>query len=210
MARLGRNLNQVEAMRVDAMLTDGSAIIRRYARESFTYVSEDQIQIDGDAGTITLPKIPVISVDAVLAVSGNPEIPNLLITWYFFDGIRTIMVPDPRVSGIINLAAWWYNTEWSLQPFVVTYTHGYNTVPSEVVAILCNAIISELSTPTMSATVQSEAIGAYSYSMRRNLRGATGAGQGAMAGIYAALMDFGMGEVLADYRTKAATIQTRR
>jgi hypothetical protein len=62
----------------------------------------------------------------------------------------------------------------------------------------------------MSATVQSEAIGAYSYSMRRNMRAASGTGSGAMAGIYAALMDFGMAEALADYRTKAATIQTRR
>jgi hypothetical protein len=207
-ARLGRNLNQIEAARVDTMLADGSAIIRRYAREKFIYITGDTINIDGDAGTITLPKVPVISVDSVLAVSGNPQIPNLLITWFFFDGIKTIMVPDPRVSGIINLAAWWYNTEWSIQPFVVTWTHGYMTTPPEVVALLCNAIISELSTPTMSATVQSEAIGAYSYSMRRNIRGATASG--AMAGIYAALMDFGMAEVLVDYRTRAGTIQTRR
>jgi hypothetical protein len=200
-ARLGRNLDQVEAARVDSMLADGSAIIRRYAREQFVYVTEDQLQIDGDAGTITLPKVPVISVDEVLAVSGNPTIPNLLITWFFFDGIKTIMVPDPRVSGIINLAAWWYNTEWSIQPFLITWTHGYLSVPPEVVAILCNAISSELSTPTMSASIQSEAIGAYSYSMRR---------RATYGGLYATLMDFGMEDILADYRHKTGTIATRR
>jgi hypothetical protein len=194
-------MNQVEAARVDAMLSDGSAIIRSYAREQFILVTEDQLNVVADAGTITIPKTPVLSVDGVLAVSGNPSIPNLPITWYFFDGIQTITVPDPRVSGIINLADWWYDNEWSIQPFVLSWTHGFPTTPPEVTAILCQAIISELSTPTMSASLQSEAIGAYSYSMRR--RATNG-------GLYATLLDFGMQDLLSDFRHKQGTIQTRR
>jgi hypothetical protein len=199
-ARLGRNLDQTEAARVDAMLKDGSAIIRRYAREDFVYVSGDLLKVKADAGTITIPKVPVVSVDGLTAESGNPMIPNLLITWYFFDGIDTIMVPDPHVAGIINLAEWWYDTEWSTQPFLLKWTHGYTYVPPEVNGLLCNAIISELSTPTLSATVQSESIGAYSYSMRRRAIG---------GGLYATLTDFGMQSLLADYRKSTGTIATR-
>jgi hypothetical protein len=199
-ARLGRNLNQVEAARVDAMLKDGSGIIRRYAREQFIYVSGDTIYLIADAGNITLPKRPVISLDQVLAKSGNPFIPDLLITWYFFDGIDTVLVPDPHVAGIINLAEWWYNTQWSRQPFQIVYTHGYNFTPPEVTALLCTSIISEITTPTMSATIQSETIGAYSYSMRRRAIG---------GGLYATLLDFGMEDILQDYRKKQGTIVTR-
>jgi hypothetical protein len=52
----------------------------------------------------------------------------------------------------------------------------------------------------MSATLQSEAIGAYSYSMRRREVG---------GGIYAALLDFGMKDILARYRRNYGTISTR-
>jgi hypothetical protein len=200
-ARLGRSLNQVESARVDGMLTDGSAIIRSYAREQFVYVEGDQLQVVADAGTITIPKTPVISVDGLEAVSGNPTIPNLPITWYFFDGIQTISVPDPSVSGVINLADWWYNSEWSIQPFLLTWTHGFPVAPPEVVAILCNAIISEISTPTLSASMQSESIGAYNYSMRR---------RSDHGGLYATLLDFGMDDLLSDFRHRYGTISTRR
>jgi hypothetical protein len=67
--------------------------------------------------------------------------------------------------------------------------------------MLCSAIISELSTPTQSATIQSESIGAYSYSMRRRDVG---------GGIYAALVDFGMKDLLGDYRKKQGTLGVRR
>jgi hypothetical protein len=198
-ARLGRNLNETEAARLDAMLQDGSAIIRRHAREDFAYITGDVINIVADAGVIVIPGVPVHSVDELIAVSGNPAIPNMPVTWYFFDGIDTITVPDPYAGGIMNLASYWYGTEWSRQPFILKYTHSYTVVPPEVVGLLCGAIISELATPTMSATVQSESIGAYTYSMRRRSGG----------GLHAALMDYGMKEILADYRQSYGTIATR-
>jgi hypothetical protein len=160
----------------------------------------DVINVLADAGVITCPKTPVHAINSVTAVAGNPYVPNLLITWYFFDDINQIMVPDPRVAGIINLAAWWYNNEWSRQPFILDYDWGYASVPPEVEGMLCTSIISELSTPTLSATIQSEAIGAYSYSMRRRSIG---------GGLYATMVDFGMEELLKDYRQMHGTIATR-
>jgi len=199
-ARLGRNLNQTEAARVDALLQDGSAIIRRYAREDFLIVNQDVIVVPGDAGIITVPNTPVISIDKLVALSGIIGVSDMEVTWYRFDGIETILVPDPIMSGIINLPEYWYEALWSRQSFELTHTHGYGDTPPEVEGLLCNAIISELSTPTLSATVQSESIGAYSYSMRRRAIG---------GGLYATLTDFGMQSMLSDYRKSQGTIAVR-
>ena len=93
----------------------------------------------------------------------------------------------------------WYQTAWYSDSYIVNYDYGYHNPPNEAVAVLCTAIISELSTPTMSATLASESIGAYSYSMRRT----------SGAGLNAALMDAGMQTALKDFRRPAGTIAVR-
>lgn len=208
-ARLGRNLNQVEAARVDAMLLDGSAIIRRRARNTFMYTASDMITMSASDGIIILPGRPIYNVISVIARSGSPSVPDIPVTWFIFDGVDTVTIPEPSNSGIINLPTFWYDVAWYSHSYDTTYEHGYHDVPADIEGLLCNAIISELSTPTMSATLQSESIGAYSYSMRRSYSGG-GTGGGAMAGLYAALRDFGMDEILGDYRYKVGSIAVRR
>lgn len=186
--------------RVDALLRDGSAIIRRYCREDFIWYADDVIKIVGDGGTIKLPWRPIASIAEVVALSGLPGIPDIPVTWYTFDGIDVISVASPRHSGIINLPEFWYEESfWWGNSFRVTGAHGYMEVPDEVEAVLCTAIISEMSTPTMSATLASESIGPYSYSMRRT----------SGAGLSAALTDAGMKTTLADYRQGQGTIKVR-
>jgi hypothetical protein len=209
-ARLGRNLNQVEALRVDAMLQDGSAIIRRNARNSFTYVAQDTIIVSADDGKFVLPGKPIHSVDSVTALFGLSTIPNIRVTWFVFDGIDTVTIPEPIHSGIINLPYDIFATGWYCYSYETVYTHGETEVPAEIKGMLCSAIISELSTPTMSATLQSESIGAYSYSMRRASRTSSTGASGPQAGMYAALIDFGMMDLLSDYRRKQGTIGVRR
>lgn len=208
-ARLGRNLNQVEAARVDAMLQDGSAIIRRRARNTFMYIAADKLTVAASDGIIILPQRPIYNVMTVMARSGNPSVPDIPVTWFIFDGVDTVTIPEPSQSGVINLPEFWYEVAWYSHSYDTTYEHGYHEVPADIKGLLCNAIISELSTPTMSATLQSESIGAYSYSMRRSYSGG-GTGGGAMAGMYAALRDFGMEEILGDYRFKVGSIAVRR
>lgn len=198
--RLGRNLNQVEAARIDALLRDGSAMIRRYCRQDFTYEEGATELYVADAGEIRLANRPVWSVDTVTWQSGNPALlGNMGIAWYVFDGIDKITIPSPYESGILNLSAMWYETAWYSDSYEVVYSYGYNNAPNEAVSVLCTAIISELSTPTMSATLASESVGAYSYSMRRT----------SGAGLNAALMDAGMATALADFRRKQGTIAVR-
>lgn len=198
--RLGRNLNQVEAARVDALLRDGSALIRRYCRQDFLSEENATEVYVADAGEIRLSNRPVWSVESVTWISGNPKyLANMVISWFVFDGIDRITIPSPYQSGIINLPYMWYLTAWYSESYQVVYTYGYASPPNEAVAVLCTAIISELSTPTMSATLASESIGPYSYSMRRT----------SGAGLNAALMDAGMATALKDFRRPAGTIPVR-
>jgi len=198
--RLGRNLNQVEAARVDALLRDGSALIRRYCRQDFVYETDVTETFVADAGEIRLNNRPVWDVSQVVWKSGNAQLlQDFPISWYVFDGIDKITIPAPYESGIINLPYMWYLTAWYSDSYDVTYTYGYQDPPNEAVAVLCTAIISELSTPTMSATLASESIGPYSYSMRRT----------SGAGLNAALIDAGMQTALKDFRRPAGTIALR-
>ena len=197
--RLGRNLNQVEAARIDALLRDGSTIIRRYCRQDFVYETDMAEILAADAGEIKLPNRPVWNISSVTWQSGNPSIMDLGINWYVFDGIDKITIPSPYESGVINLPAMWQDVGWYSDSYEVVYSYGYNDPPNEAVTVLCTAIISELSTPTMSATLASESVGAYSYSMRRT----------SGAGLNAALLDAGMATALADFRRKQGTIAIR-
>jgi hypothetical protein len=200
-ARLGRSLNQVESARVDALLQDGSALVRRYCREDFVWYDSDQITIAGDGGIIKLPWRPIGQILSVVARSGVAGIPDIPITWYQFDGIDKITVMNPSRSGIINLPEFWYEeTFWWGGSFDVMASHGYQQTPDDVIAVLCTAIISELAAPTLSYSLASESVGAYSYTMRR-----TGSG----AGLNAALIDAGMKTALSDYRQTQGTIQVR-
>jgi hypothetical protein len=197
-ARLGRSLTPSEETRVTALLTDGSAIIRRYCREDFILYVDDAIIMNSDGGVITMPTQPIQSITSVTALSGAPGIPDLDVTWYVFDGISKITVPAPYYSGIINLPEWYYEESmWFASSFLVVHDHGFAETPDDVKAVLCTAILSELATPTMSATLASESIGAYSYSMRRT----------SGAGLNAALLDAGMKTALADYRQGQGTIK---
>jgi hypothetical protein len=199
-ARLGRALTQVEEARIDALLADGSALVRRYCRQDFLKETGLTETFVADAGEIRLSNRPVNAVNSVTWISGNPALlGNFAISWYIFDGIDKITIPSPYESGIINLPYMWYMTAWYSDSYAVQYDYGYANPPNEAVAVLCTAIISELATPTMSATLQSESIGAYSYSMRRT----------SGAGLNAALMDAGMATALKDFRRPAGTIALR-
>lgn len=195
-ARLGRNLNQVEAARIDSLLSDGSGYIRRYCRKDFQLHEDEVLDIRAAGGVIKLPYRPVIDVTSVIALSGAVGVPDVNVTWYMFDHIDEIIVSDPEQSGVINLPEIWYDIGWFQGTYRVTHTWGYSEVPQEVNSLLCQATITVLSTPTM-GPLTSETVGAYSYNLRP-----TGG-----AGIRAALKDAGMEEILADFRTKQSTIQ---
>jgi hypothetical protein len=193
-ARLGRNLTPVETARVEALLDDGSAHIRRFCRRQFVYKADDVFVTPADGGIIVLPGRPIVDVSKVEAVFDAPGVPTINVYWYIFDGIDKITIPEPAASGIINLPEAWFDVAWYSNTYKVTYSHGDQVTPPEVMAVLCSAVISEITTPTMAGGVVSETVGSYSYSLRK-----TG------SGIISALKDAGL-DSLIDFRTKAGTI----
>lgn len=197
-ARLGRALNPIESARIDALLDDGSAFIRRYCRKDFLYHVNDVLKIRMSGGVIKLPYRPVDSVSSVVAKSGAIGVPDINVTWYVFDNIDEITVPDPATSGIINLPEFWYDLNWFSETFEVTYSHGFPAIPQEVVSVLCTAVIAILTAPTQAGGVIGETVGAYSYRLQR-----TG------GGISAALKDADL-TALDDFRDKYGTIQMQR
>lgn len=193
-ARLGRELTAFESSRVDALLRDSSALIRRYCRRSFLYEEDDTVTLMADAGEIKLPGKPVIEVKSVVAKSGLPNVPDIPVTWYVFDGIETVTVMDAAASGLINLPEIWYMYGTFPGTFIVTYSHGYPEYPDDVVAVCANSVISVLQAPNMASGIIGETIGPYSYRLTRS-----------GGGIAVALSDSDL-DALKDYRDRYGTI----
>ena len=168
-ARLGRPLSAVESSRVDALLRDSSALIRRYCRRDFLYHEGDVRSLRADGADIKLPGKPVYAVNSVTAVSGNPTIPDVPVIWFLFDNIDKVTIVDAAASGIINLPeAWFFGAGAFPGTFSVNYDHGFRDVPDEVVSVCANSVISVLTAPTMASGVIGETVGAYSYRLVRS------------------------------------------
>ncbi|MFD4700832.1 hypothetical protein [Streptomyces niveus] len=120
-----------------------SAIVRREARQSFTRGTSSVLLYPRD-GWAVLPQRPVISVE-VVTVAGTALSPD---RWQLVrDRVR---VPDD-------------------QPVIVAYTHGYTSVPGDVLAVVLTLAGRVLTNPndlrqesvgSVSVTYSAETIGA--------------------------------------------------
>lgn len=167
--RLGRELTDSEKMRINSLLRDASAQIRRYCRKSFLYEEDDQTEIQADGAILVLPGDPVWSVSKVELRPPRPHFPWVVIPWWRFDGIREVRVGLPRQSGVINYPEWMMEDFWFYgATYRVTYTHGPREVPEEIVMVAANSVIAVLTAPTQAAGVIGETLGAYSYRLERS------------------------------------------
>jgi hypothetical protein len=195
--RLGRALSPAETTRVPALIGDATSQIVRHCRKDFQWHPNDVLQIPGDGSTIKLPYRPVVSVSSVVAISGRADIPNIPVTWWVFDGVDEISIAESTASGVINLPEAWYDFGAFPGTYQVTYSHGYQTVPDEVVMVAANAVIGVLLAPTMAAGVIGETVGAYSYRMERS------------GGGLAVALNAGDLAILDDYRDKTGSQKLR-
>lgn len=193
--RLGRQLTDQENMRASALIGDATAQIVRYCRKDFQFYANDNLDIPGDGSTIKLPYRPVISVSDVIAISGRPDIPDIPVSWWVFNGVDEISIAESTASGVINLPEAWYDYGAFPGTFNVTYSHGYTVVPDEVIMVCANAVIGVLLAPTMAAGVIGETVGAYSYRMERS------------GGGLAVALAAGDLAILNDYRDKNMSIK---
>lgn len=193
--RLGRVLTDTESLRVDVMLEDASALVRRYTRQTFSLVEDDEVVIRAQGGEIRLPQRPVAAVSSVSAVGGNglPDIP--LVDW-LWDGLDLVRLGEG--NAVINLPEAWSEDDAYPGTYRVTYTHGYETVPADVVRVVCAVATRTLTAPSMVGGVRSESIGPYSYQLDPP-------GAGLAVSLTAADK-----EDLRDYRTTESQVKVRR
>ena len=164
-SRLGRDVSEQEAIRLEPLLADASAQIRRYCRRDFRMHTAETQTLYGHDSEIWLPGRPALSVQSVVAIGGGMGLPDVPIPWFTFDGVQTIRV-DPG-HGIINLPEIWWTSDLYPGTFKVTYSFGDSEVPDDVVMVCANAALSVLTAPTAAAGVIGETIGPYSYRLER-------------------------------------------
>lgn len=132
--RLGLDLS--DDSRAEALLADVSARVTNYTGCTFTTTTDDEVDVDVCCGKAVLPNGPVISIDSV-EIDGNP------VTYTWTAG-RTIK--DLQVIG----------------PVTVTYTWGYDAVPDDVIAVVCQIAGRAYGVNPQNAANTSESLGDWS------------------------------------------------
>ncbi|TQF03928.1 hypothetical protein E6W39_18940 [Kitasatospora acidiphila] len=161
-ARMPRALTTEETTRAGVLLVDASARVRAHVRQTISRTQTTAI-IPPNDNQIVLPERPVISVDAVARVNADGKSFMPYSVWTF-DGRDTLMLGPP--SAIINAPQVWTDMDWFWRnvTYQIQYTHGYATIPDDIVGIVASMVMRVIMAPG-SPGVQSETIGGYSYRM---------------------------------------------
>ena len=160
-ARLGRSLDATETIRAEALLASASARVRAYTGQDFEQAeTTDRLRVRN--GRIRLPQRPVSDVAAVADVDGNA----VEHTWH--------------AGEFVDVAALGTIYRFDVEPFAngvtwldVTYTHGYATVPEDVVEVVCSIVLRAFGSDPSASGITQESVEGYSYSI--GAAGAAGA-----------------------------------
>ena len=138
-ARLGRSLTEAEEIKATAYLDDASAMFIQRAVQKFE-VGESTVRLFPKDGIVRLVQRPVIEVIEVKDIDGV-EID------FTFDGHQSLY----------DLGAY--------TPVTVTYEHGSETIPADVVACVAGMVARTLSiNPDAAAGVTQQSVGPFSQS----------------------------------------------
>lgn len=151
-ARLGRELTARETARLPSVLADVSAMVRTYVRQMIS-PAESTVTLPVRFGIVTLPERPVQAVTAVVDE-------NDLAVLYEWVGDDQLEV----ATQVIDTFAWEpYRS--NLTAVTVTYEHGFDEVPADIVAVVCSVALRALGQEPDRGAVQTEAIAGYSYTL---------------------------------------------
>lgn len=147
-ARIGRDIEETDLVRATTLLADASAAVRSYAGLEFT-AAEATVRLKVRDGKIRLPQRPVNSVTAVVDTNGNP------VAFHWEAGEQVCVasnVPD----------SWaWYPWRNGIQWVDVTYSYGYDDIPGDVVAVVCQIAARAFGLPADQSGIQSETVAGY-------------------------------------------------
>lgn len=136
-ARLG---SMPPATRAGALLTDASAAVRAYTRQNISRET-NTVRLTPSYGAVRLPQWPIVAVTAAVNDLGAA----VNVTW-----------PTGGSAVMIRTDI----------PLTVTYRSGYDPVPDDIIAIVCQVAGRALGLTADSSAIQSESLGAYSYSIQ--------------------------------------------
>jgi hypothetical protein len=167
-------LSAEQLNRAPALIADASALARLESGNTFETVDNDVIVLRANAGKLVLPNPPITAVTQVKAI-GLPPIGDLVLpagTWAF-DKIDTITLQS--WSWVINLPADWLDDAAGTGSFEITYSHGYATVPPEIIGTVARMVLRCVTSPSIADGVTGENIGQYGYQMSQQ-GGTSGSG----------------------------------
>lgn len=158
-------------LQADALLQGATTAIRAEAGQHISLVDDDTVLLAGTWGyDLELPEWPVVSVDAVL-VNGDPIVSPGSFEWNTRQLLRrSLALSELTGAGLwnqapgarFNNAGHWGGPSSTVE---VTYTHGFATIPDDLVLICKQAAARCIVNPS---GVDSESLGAYSVRYVRN------------------------------------------
>jgi len=130
---LTRALTSAEAVRVAGLLTQASRLVRRKTRQTFTLAtSTDVLRITHSE--IRLPQRPVTAVSEV-ALVGYDGVTTYPVP-FVWDGLDMVtLFGEQQVLNLPELLK-----DYAASTAAVTYTHGYSTIPDDVVGITARMV----------------------------------------------------------------------
>jgi hypothetical protein len=136
-ARLGVSFSGPQLTRATALLADASAAVRNYTRQDFTVATDTAYLEPTYEQWLFLPQRPVTAVSAVV-IGGA----TLAASWWTLQSDALF-----RSDGWAGYFPG-QSTPWR-QPgtIAVTYTHGYATIPDDIVSIVCKLAQAKWSNP---------------------------------------------------------------
>lgn len=108
-------------------LEDASAMFRSLAQQTISRVVDDVVELEGnDTSRLWLPERPVVSVKDVSIIYDDTTTP-------------LVFVDSDVISTRRGLLTTFTGYEWGGYDASVrlTYTHGYLTIPADIVAVVC-------------------------------------------------------------------------
>lgn len=151
-ARLGHT---VDADRATALLEDASAIVRGYTRQHFSRVEDDEVTLPVSNGKIVLPQRPADKPTVVARVDGTGFFPASAWWW---GGVGVVEFGSP--SWVANGPS--YGS--APRSATVTYSHGYEEIPGDVVAVVCQ-MVARVIEGSDTHGLRSESIDDYQYQL---------------------------------------------
>lgn len=139
--------------RAEALLRDASEAVRKFTGQTFNTATSALANAKLRNGIVRLAQRPVTDVETVQDFDGN----TLTFTWLGDDRVNVC----PQVFDM-----------WSMVPYRntlaevrVTYTHGYDDIPDDVISIVCNVVARALGRDPQDGGVTQESIEGYSYTV---------------------------------------------